>query len=493
MKRRDFLKAAGVLAAWPYGRGLEAETSRRVLVNDIHSQLNPTWVTGIEKPSSLDALVTTVRKASEGGRSISIAGGRHAMGAQQFGTDTVLLDMRGMRSVIDFDPETGLIEVEAGVHWPELINDYLALQRGAERPWGIAQKQTGADRLTIGGALAANAHGRGLTLKPMVGDVEAFTLVDERGEVRRCSRTENAELFRLAIGGYGLFGVMATVQLRLIPRRKLERYVEVREVEGLAEEFQRRIDDGYLYGDFQFAIDPASDDFMKKGVFSCYRPVEDTGPMPENQKQLDADDWRELLYLTHTDKAEAFRRYSNYYLSTAGQLYWSDTHQLSTYLDDYHRMLEHRTKARHRGSEVITEVYAPRHRLAEFLADVRDDFRRHNVEVIYGTIRWIERDDESFLPWARESYACTVMNLHTEHSKAGLRHSAQAFRRLIDISLRHGGSYFLTYHKHATRKQVEACYPQFAEFLRLKRKYDPAEVFQSDWYRHYRKMFADAL
>ncbi|MEE8623381.1 MAG: hypothetical protein V3T27_05805, partial [Alphaproteobacteria bacterium] len=33
----------------------------------------------------------------------------------------------------------------------------------------------------------------------------------------------------------------------------------------------------------------------------------------------------------------------------------------------------------------------------------------------------------------------------------------------------------------------------FAEFLRLKRKHDPAERFQSDWYRHYRAMFADTL
>jgi hypothetical protein len=29
--------------------------------------------------------------------------------------------------------------------------------------------------------------------------------------------------------------------------------------------------------------------------------------------------------------------------------------------------------------------------------------------------------------------------------------------------------------------------------LRLKREHDPGEVFQSDWYRHYREMFADRL
>ena len=102
--------------------------------------------------------------------------------------------------------------------WPALV-DYLlkAAGRAGRGKWGIAQKQTGADRLTIGGALAANVHGRGLKMKPFIDDVESFVLVDARGNARTCSRTENAELFRLAIGGYGLFGAISTVKLRLDP------------------------------------------------------------------------------------------------------------------------------------------------------------------------------------------------------------------------------------------------------------------------------------
>jgi FAD/FMN-containing dehydrogenase len=85
--------------------------------------------------------------------------------------------------------------------------------------WGINQKQTGADRLCIGGALAANIHSRGIHLKPIINDVESFVLVDANGNTLTCSRRENFELFRLAIGGYGLFGVIASVTLRLAPRR----------------------------------------------------------------------------------------------------------------------------------------------------------------------------------------------------------------------------------------------------------------------------------
>ena len=115
--------------------------------------------------------------------------------------------------------------------------------------------------------------------------------------------------------------------------------------------------------------------------------------------------------------------------------------------------------------------------------------RENNVEIIYGTIRLIEQDKESFLAWAKKPYACVIFNLHVVHTRQGIRHAADAFRRLIDIGIKYGGSYFPTYHKYATRTQVQTCYPQFAEFLELKRKYDPDGVFQSDWFRHHRKMF----
>ena len=79
-------------------------------------------------------------------------------------------------------------------------------------------------------------------------------------------------------------------------------------------------------------------------------------------------------------------------------------------------------------------------------------------------------------------------NIHVSHSQDGLADAAMAFRSLIDLAINHGGSYYLTYHRYATRDQVERCYPGLRELLELKLKYDPSEVFQSEWYRHYKKM-----
>jgi FAD/FMN-containing dehydrogenase len=466
-----------------------AATLEGALVNDIHSKLNQTAVDGIRRPRAVEDLQAIVRVARDAGSKISIAGGRHAMGGQQFGERTLLIDMTAMDRVLSFDAGAGLVTVEAGIMWPALIRALIECQTGRMLQWGIVQKQTGADRLTIGGALAANIHGRGLTLAPFVDDIESFTLVDADGRLLTCSRGENRQLFTLAVGGYGLFGVVATVTLRLRPRRKVERRVALFSTDRLVQRLDRRIAEGYEFGDFQFAIDPSSPGFLNAGICACYRPVADDVEVPNEQRALSERDWEVLVRLAHEDKRRAFDHYARHYLATDGQIYWSDTHQLAEYVDDYHSVLD-RHSSGPPASEMIGEVYVPRAALDSFFQDVRDDFRRGRVDVIYGTVRLIERDAETFLPWARNRWACIVFNLHVEHTPQGVAKAAEDFRRLIEHARRYGGSYYLTYHRWARRDQVEACYPQIREFLRLKREFDPDELFESDWYRHHRAMFS---
>lgn len=494
--RRDFLRLAAAAAAWPqsaWSQGKKAKPPPGILVNDAQSQLNSSRVFRIVEPRSLDAVRELLKEARKESYPVCISGSRHAMGGQQFCADALMIDIRKMNRVLAFDRERGLIEVESGVQWPQLLDYLQETQRGAwnaeEKVWAFAQKQAGADRLTIGGCLSANIHGRGLAMTPFINDVESFRLLDARGNLRNCSRTENDELFRLAIGGYGLFGFIHSVTLRLVPRRKVERVAEVRDIAGLPLAFAERIGDGFTYGDFQFAVDETSEDFLRKGVFTCYRPVDDATPMPSLQRDLGESDWHDLVYLAHTKKSEAFKRYAGYYLSTSGDVFWSDEQQMSAYPDDYHRALDRKLDAPNKATETITEIYCERHLLERFMGEVRAYLRQQKVNVIQGAVRVIEQDRESFLAWARKSYACVTLHLHIEHTTGGVIRGADALRRLVDMGIRYGGSYYPTYHRYALQRQVLACYPQFPEFMKLKLKYDRDEVFQSEWYRHYKRMF----
>ena len=92
------------------------------------------------------------------------------------------------------------------------------------------------------------------------------------------------------------------------------------------------------------------------------------------------------------------------------------------------------------------------------------------------------------LAWARERWACVVFNLHVDHTPDGIARAAAHFRRLIDRAAALGGSYYLTYHRWASRDQVLACHPRMPEFMEEKRRYDPDGLFTSDWYRHHERL-----
>ena len=417
------------------------------------------------------------------------------MGGQQFARDSIHIDMTGLDRVLAVDAARGLLHIEVGADWPKIIAASHAMATESGGCWGIRQKQTGVDAVTLGGSISANAHGRGLWMQPLCDDIEDLTLIDARGDAHLCNRTQNRELFSLAIGGYGLFGVIYSATLRLSPRQRVKRVVDIIDLDDAMNAVFRRAEEGCLYGDFQFVIDTADEGFLRRGVFACYKPVDEDEPASDATADLAPDTWLKLLKLAHDDKRQAFRLYAQHYLSTDGNHYWSDTMQLSTYVPSYADFLSASREndppgGNARESLVIGEHYVPRDQLLVFMRDARDILRAFGTEVIYGTIRAIMRDTVSFLPWARGDFACVIFNLRTPHNDVGLTRTADTFRALIDAGNALGGSFFLTYHRYASAAQVETAYPQFREWIAQKRAHDPDELFTSDWYAHYRDAFA---
>ena len=70
----------------------------------------------------------------------------------------------------------------------------------------------------------------------------------------------------------------------------------------------------------------------------------------------------------------------------------------------------------------------PRPDLPGFLAQAADLLRSNRTTMIYGTVRLTEKDDESFVAWAKQPYACIIFNLVTLHPPNGIEASARSFR-----------------------------------------------------------------
>jgi decaprenylphospho-beta-D-ribofuranose 2-oxidase len=135
--------------------------------------------------------------------------GRSYADAAQCGGGTVL-DMTGLDRVLAFDQERGRVRVEAGVSLDSLVRTIL--------PAGwFLPVSPGTRQVTVGGALAADVHGKNHHRDgSWASFVPRCTLVTPAGTFE-CAPDVEPELFWATAGGMGLTGVVADLDLDLIP------------------------------------------------------------------------------------------------------------------------------------------------------------------------------------------------------------------------------------------------------------------------------------
>src|SRR6185436_6252353 len=375
LTRRTFLKASLLTALGQslIAKRLEAQTSG-TWVNDVHSQLNPTKVLDVLQPSSIAEVQEAIRSAQSKRRLLSVAGARHAAGGQQFASGEPLLDMSRMNRIRGLDHDRGTVEAEAGITWPELEAHLVREQRGKASRWCVAQKQ-GVPLMSLGGTLSANAHGNTFGRGPIISDVESFQLVDARGRVLPCSRTEHPDLFRLAIGGYGLFGVITSIRLQLVRARMMKSVAELVRTQDIPSVFEQRRAAGMLNGEFQFVTDSGSGGFLRSGILLGSVPATSDSVPGSPETALTDVEWLKLVGLAHVRPGAAFDLYSKRFLASAGRVAWSDDPPRDVvYVPGYHQSLDRQSGAEAASSEVLMEFFMPRDRVPEFMEQARSYF-----------------------------------------------------------------------------------------------------------------------
>jgi FAD/FMN-containing dehydrogenase len=135
--------------------------------------------------------------------------------------------------------------------------------------------------------------------------------------------------------------------------------------------------------------------------------------------------------------------------------------------------------------DILHEYFIPASRIGDFITLARPILLKDHPELLNITIRNVEPDHDTFLAYAPEEMFGLVM-LFNQRRDAGAENAMRELtRKLIDAALACGGRYYLPYRAHATREQFLKAYSQSPEFFALKQKYDPAGVFENQFYLNY--------
>ena len=164
----------------------------------------------------LDCRVENFRGARSLRRLFAAGGTLIARGAGHAYNDAALnpaltLSMLGRNRIGAFDPESGLLDCEAGVLLADILRAF------APRGW-LPPVVPGTRFATVGGMIAADAHGRNHPARGSFGaHVESLVLATPDGEIHECGRASRPDLFRATLGGMGLTGAILSARLRLEP------------------------------------------------------------------------------------------------------------------------------------------------------------------------------------------------------------------------------------------------------------------------------------
>ena len=206
-------------------------TSTGVWVDDVSRQ-STTKVDRIVFPRTEGEVKDLLQIALREKKRVAIRGTKHSMGGHSVCSDAVLFDTKYLAR-LDYNPETNYASVGPGCQWSDVIRFLNTFGKSPRTMQSYCS-------FSVGGTLAVNAHGI-TSDSALIEDVVSFRLVrydfneaNQTVEVETvvCQRPEphqltssdphacsalskEKELFRLAIGGYGMFGIVTEITLRV--------------------------------------------------------------------------------------------------------------------------------------------------------------------------------------------------------------------------------------------------------------------------------------
>ncbi len=178
----------------------------RLVENFGHSLHMPSYY---YQPESLDDIKPFLNIAREAGVTINLRGAGRSYNDAALNAGGIILDLQAINSILEWDPDTGLIRCEPGVTLKQLWQHVL--------PTGWwPPVVSGTMATTLGGCLGMNIHGKNNYKAGTIGEhVLEFSALLPTGAEVTCSPQKNGDLFRSMIGGMGMLGIFTSITMQM--------------------------------------------------------------------------------------------------------------------------------------------------------------------------------------------------------------------------------------------------------------------------------------
>lgn len=457
--------------------------SKGGMINDA-SALSATPVYGVVEVSEEAHVARALEFARGNGLKVSIAAIRHSMGGHAFDDNALVLDMRKFNR-IDVDPDARTMTVQPGAVWHDIQNKL--------HPRFAVKAMQSTDIFSVGGSISVNAHGMDHQAGSVAGTIRALRVMLADGTIVSCSRTDNADLFRHVVGGYGLFGVMLEATLDITENVVYQTSREIIRSDDFPAFFAEEIEPDSKFGLFYGHLSTAPGNFLEDMIVYRYEQVADDAPagMPPLDEPSGVALKRVIMNLAkYGGFFQTLKWYSEKNLEPEFE---TCTVPRTVAMGEGEACLVTRNNPMHDSvpylfndladqTDILHEYFIPRGAYNAFIAEARQVLANQPLPVLNASIRVVHKEDVA-LTYAPEPAYSLVLYINQSADEAGSAEMRKLTRAMIDLTIRHGGRFFLPYQLHYTGAELIASYPELPAFLAMKKQLDPNELFQSTFYR----------
>jgi decaprenylphospho-beta-D-ribofuranose 2-oxidase len=436
----------------------------------------------IETPRSVDDIQSAVRRAQQEGVPVCMMGTGHNLGGHAFLNGAMILDMRQFNRVLSLDAERKRVTVESGITWDKI--------QEAVNPARLALKAMQSDNIfTVGGSLAANAHGRDTRFPTLVDSVLGFRMLLADGSLESVSRTENPDLFRNAIGGYGLFGIILDVELELVEDCVYEQSSAIIPLSGLVEYFERAVRANPLIELFlaRPSISPAT--FLNDTIVTVWRRTDRTrkGIFHLDHERNVARD-RFLFGLSRKYRwGKTLRWHAEKWIAgdAPRKTIVSRNNAMRPPVSSV-KMLEHDST---KDADVIQEFFIPIPKFTAFMDGMRRILLEDGTNLLGVTLRYVKANNETALSYTpKEDAMAVILYFNEACSMEGRAKGDELIKRLNRLTLHKEGTFYLTYLRDLDKDSLRQAYPGIDAFFQKKHAVDPEGRFTSRFFEMHGKL-----
>jgi FAD/FMN-containing dehydrogenase len=423
-------------------------------------------INSIITPQSIEELQNIVQTTTT--LPLSIVGAAYSQGGQTGYPDGMVIDMKQLNKIIHFDEKQKTITVQAGATWYDI-------QKHID-PYNLSVKAMQSyNNFSIGGSLGVNAHGRDITYGSVINGILSIEILLADGTIVTADRTKNNDLFKAAIGGYGLLGIITQATISLTENIPIERKLHSCSIDNFKNIFESMIAQDK-------SITFYNTDLLPKQYQECFittwhttsNPITDKTRLQEPQSPFYIINKSLEMFLRRVPFAfvsrlalEKFKK-----IKTAISVAWRNnemSYSVNQLAIDWHFPT----------TMTLQEYFIPIEHAQTFAKKLTKILKKNWVNVLNVSIRYVPADTTTTLSYAPHNSFAFVLYLNVFNTSWTINRSCAWTQKIINTALKYNGTYYLPYLMCATKEQFMQAYPQFNNFLTIKQTYDPDNKFRN--------------